>query len=120
MLRVNFGGIYGNVRHLLITRIGRLGGRYCKTKDPAIKAEIDRLNAELAKLPTQWKFVSRRSGEESFSTALPCYFGRMTEIQFGFSSEPLHLRVQKAIACVRSCPKPWRSQLRISIQLPSP
>ncbi len=80
MLRVNFGGIYGNVRHLLITRIGRLGGRYCKTKDPAIKAEIDRLNAELAKLPTQWKFVSRRSGEESFSTALPCYFGRMTEI----------------------------------------
>jgi hypothetical protein len=52
-LRVNFGGIHANVRHMLISRIGRLGARYCKTKDPAIKAEINRLNAELAKLPAE-------------------------------------------------------------------
>ena len=58
-LRVNFGGIHANVRHLLISRIGRLGARYCKTKDPAIKVEIDRLNAELAKLPAKWNFVCR-------------------------------------------------------------
>ena len=58
-LRVNFGGIHADVRHMLISRIGRLGVRYCKTKDPAIKAEINRLNAEFAKLPTQWAFVSR-------------------------------------------------------------
>ena len=58
-LRVNFGGIHANVRHMLISRIGRLGARYCKCKDPAVRAEIDRLNAELAKLPTQWAFVSR-------------------------------------------------------------
>ena len=52
-LRVAFGGIYGNVRWLLDRRIGRLGARYCKTRDPAIKDEINRLNDELARLPEE-------------------------------------------------------------------
>src|SRR6266403_3966127 len=33
MLRVQFAGIYRNVRQLLIARLGRLGAKYCKTKD---------------------------------------------------------------------------------------
>src|SRR5687768_7556432 len=48
-LRVNFAGVHRCVRALLERRLGDLGARYCRTKDSAVKAEIDRLNAELAK-----------------------------------------------------------------------
>jgi hypothetical protein len=58
-LRVAFSGIYANVRWLMNERLGRLGARYCRTRDPAIKAEIERLNAEVVKLPEEWKFVAR-------------------------------------------------------------
>ena len=57
-LRVAFHGIYANVRWLLKRRLGRLGARYSKTHDPAVKAEINRLNDELAKLPQEWVFRS--------------------------------------------------------------
>ena len=46
-LRVYFGGIYDNVRKLLSQQIGKLNYRYRKTQDAAVKAEIDRLTAEL-------------------------------------------------------------------------
>ena len=55
-LRVAFRGIHANVRWLLQRRLGRLGARYCKTRDAAVKAEIDRLNSELARLPEEWVF----------------------------------------------------------------
>jgi hypothetical protein len=55
-LRVAFHGIHANVRWLLKRRMGRLGARYCKTRDPAVKAEIDRLNGELESLPEEWVF----------------------------------------------------------------
>ena len=58
-LRVAFSGIHANLRWLLKRRLGRLGSRYCKTRDPAVKAEIDRLSAELAKLPQEWVFRAR-------------------------------------------------------------
>ena len=58
-LRVYFGGIYSNVRYLLQTQIKRLNNRYRKTKDAAVKAELDRLTAELEKLPERWEFIAR-------------------------------------------------------------
>jgi hypothetical protein len=58
-LRAHFGGIYKNVRGLLLNQIGRLELRYRKTKDAAVKAEMDRLNAELERLPKDWMFVVR-------------------------------------------------------------
>jgi len=58
-LHVYFGGIYSNVRYLLQTQIKRLDNRYRKTKDAAVKAELDRLTAELEKLPERWTFVDR-------------------------------------------------------------
>jgi hypothetical protein len=39
-LRVYFGGIYGDVRELLVGRIKRLESRYAKTKGAALKAEL--------------------------------------------------------------------------------
>jgi hypothetical protein len=57
-LRVNFTGIHRLARQRIIARLGWLGARYCKTKNPVTKAEIDRLNGELAKLPAQWTFFS--------------------------------------------------------------
>jgi hypothetical protein len=59
-LRVNFGGIYRNVRRLLVAEVGRLRFRCNKTKDPALKAELDRLAGELKNLPERWEFVARR------------------------------------------------------------
>jgi hypothetical protein len=60
-LRVNFGGIYRNVRRLLAAEVGRLRFRYTKTKYPALGAELDRLTDELAKLPERWEFSARRA-----------------------------------------------------------
>ena len=62
-LRDYFGGIYSNVRQLLQTQIKRLENRYRKTKDTAVKAEIDRLTAELERLPERWTFVARKGTE---------------------------------------------------------
>lgn len=59
VLRVTFRGIYANVRWLIACRLGQLGTDYCRTKDPGIKGEIERLNAALARLPAEWRFVSR-------------------------------------------------------------
>ena len=56
-LRVYFSGIYSNVRQLLQTRINGLGTRYRKTKNPELKAEMDRLMAELEGMPERWNFV---------------------------------------------------------------
>jgi hypothetical protein len=50
VLRVYFAGIHGNVRKLLSARIGTLDYRYRKTHDHAVKAELDRLIAELERL----------------------------------------------------------------------
>ena len=58
-LRVYFGGIHDSVRKLLSAQIGRLNYGYRKTKDPALRAEIDRLTAELARLPERGEFVER-------------------------------------------------------------
>ena len=60
-LRVDFNGIYRNVRRLLNYRLGRLGTRYVRTRDAAIKGEIDRLTAELATMPPEWDYCRRRS-----------------------------------------------------------
>jgi hypothetical protein len=60
-LRVNFAGIYRNVRRLLAAEVGRLRFRWNKTKDPTLRAELDRLIDELAKLPEQWEFVAHRA-----------------------------------------------------------
>jgi len=59
ILRVSFAGIYGNVRWLLDWQIGRLGACWCKTRDPAVWAEIERLRSALAKLPPEWCFAPR-------------------------------------------------------------
>jgi hypothetical protein len=56
-LRVHFGGIYRCVRAAMIVQLSRLTRRYLRlNKDPAIKAEIDRLNTELEKMPVRWRF----------------------------------------------------------------
>jgi hypothetical protein len=60
-LRVNFAGIYRNVRRLLATQVGRLRFRCNKTKDPALETELDRLTGELAKLPERWEFAARKN-----------------------------------------------------------
>ncbi len=54
VLRVYFGGIYTCVRQLLAVRIKKLNYQYKKTSDRAVKAELDRLTAELEKLPERW------------------------------------------------------------------
>jgi hypothetical protein len=59
VLRVYFGGIYTCVRQLLPARIKKLNYWYKKTNDSAVKAEIDRLAAELEKLPERWDFHVR-------------------------------------------------------------
>ena len=59
-LRVNFAGIYRNVRRLLAAQVGRLRFRWNKTKDPALGAKLDRLTDELAKLPERWEFSAGR------------------------------------------------------------
>jgi hypothetical protein len=58
-LRVYFSGIYSNVRQLLQARVTALETRYRKTRDAAVKPELDRLKAELERLPERWNFVSR-------------------------------------------------------------
>ncbi len=60
-LRVNFAGIHAAVRYAIDQRLGRLGSRYLRTKDEKIKAEIDRLNAELARMPARWEFTPRKA-----------------------------------------------------------
>ena len=57
-LRVNFGGIYRAIRTLLYGQIGKLGAKYATSKE-TVKAELDRLTAELAKLPERWEFYVR-------------------------------------------------------------
>jgi hypothetical protein len=59
VLRV-YAGIYRSIRLRLYEEIGKLGGRYAKTKDETVKAEIDRLSGELAKLPERWEFYVRK------------------------------------------------------------
>jgi len=59
VLRVYFGGIYDCVRDLLSAQIRMLNQRYRKTNDATIKAELDRLTAELSALPNTWRFVER-------------------------------------------------------------
>jgi len=58
VLRVYFSGIHTCVRQLLAGQIGKLNYRYKKTNDAMLKAELDRLTAELTALPERWKFVS--------------------------------------------------------------
>jgi hypothetical protein len=58
-LRVYFAGIHDSVRKLLSGQIGKFNYRYKRTKDAAVKAELDRLMAELERLPERWNFVSR-------------------------------------------------------------
>ena len=59
MLRVCFGGIHDNVRRLLLMQIGKLAFRYRETQHDGVKAELDRLNRELQKLPERWNFYVR-------------------------------------------------------------
>jgi hypothetical protein len=58
-LRGFFGGIYRSVRALLQGWIVSLTGQHGRTKEETVKAEINRLTAELAKLPERWEFISR-------------------------------------------------------------
>ena len=37
-----------------------LKGKYAAAKDETVKAELDRLSAELAKLPERWEFYVRK------------------------------------------------------------
>lgn len=55
VLRVYFAGIHGSVRKLLSAQIATLSYRYRKTHDQAVKAELDRLTAELERLPERWE-----------------------------------------------------------------
>ncbi len=59
ILRVYFGSIYMCVRELLAAQIGKFNYQYKKTTDPAVKAELDHLTAELEKLPERWDFYVR-------------------------------------------------------------
>jgi hypothetical protein len=59
VLRIYFGGIYRSVRALLQVRITRLVIQYTRSQDEAVKAELDRLTAELAKIPERWEFYVR-------------------------------------------------------------
>ena len=61
VLRVYFSGIHTCVRKLLASQIGKLNYRYKKTNDAMLKADLDRLTAELEKLPERWKFVARQT-----------------------------------------------------------
>ena len=45
--------------HVLHGQIGKLGDKYAASKDETVKAEIDRLTAELAKLPERREFYVR-------------------------------------------------------------
>ena len=58
-MRVYFAGIHDNVRKLLSAQIGAFNYRYKKKRDEADKAEVDRLTAELEKLPERWEFRAR-------------------------------------------------------------
>jgi hypothetical protein len=50
VLRVCFGGIYRSVRALLQAQIAKKAAQYGRTKDETVKADLDRLRVELAKL----------------------------------------------------------------------
>jgi len=52
-------GIYLSTRALLQGQIAGLVAQYAKSKDATIKAAIDRLTAELAKMPVRWDFYVR-------------------------------------------------------------
>jgi hypothetical protein len=60
-LRVKFAGIYRNVRQPLVAHVGRLRYRCYKTKDRALKAELERLTGELAKLAERRELAARRT-----------------------------------------------------------
>ena len=59
VLRVYFRSIYICVRELLAARVDKLNYSYKQKNDPAVKAELDRLTAELEKLPEEWEFHIR-------------------------------------------------------------
>ena len=59
VLRVYFSGIHMCIRKMLSAQIGKLNYRFKKTGDAEVKAELDRLTAELPALPETWKFVAR-------------------------------------------------------------
>jgi biopolymer transport protein ExbB/TolQ len=48
--------MHGSVRKLFAARIATLSYRYRKTHNQDIKAELDRLTAELERLPERWEF----------------------------------------------------------------
>ena len=56
VLRAYFLGIHDSVRKLLSARIGTLNYRYRNTHDQGVKTELDRLTAELEKLPERWEY----------------------------------------------------------------
>jgi hypothetical protein len=60
VLRIYFSGIYRSVRALLQIRITRLVIQYTRSQDEAVKAELNRLTAELAKFPERWEFYVGR------------------------------------------------------------
>jgi hypothetical protein len=59
-LRASFGTIHASVRFELERYLGRLGYRYSRTRKPKLWTEIQRLEAELAKLPAPWVFHPSR------------------------------------------------------------
>ena len=61
ILWIYFGGIYRSVRALLQVRVNRLVIQHSRSQDEAVKAEIDRLRAELANLPERWEFYVRKN-----------------------------------------------------------
>lgn len=54
ILRIYLGGIRTSVKAWLTKRIGQLNRRYRESKDTGVKAEIDRLTEELARLSEKW------------------------------------------------------------------
>jgi hypothetical protein len=59
VLRVYFSGIYRSIRAILKREVTQLIIQHAQSKDETVKAEIDRLTAELAKLPERWEFYAR-------------------------------------------------------------
>jgi hypothetical protein len=60
-LNNSFSHIHRSVRALLDRRVQELADRSARTQDPKIKAELQRLSAELDRLPLKWAFIPRSS-----------------------------------------------------------
>ena len=59
VLRATFPGIRDCIRDLLGKHLGALAREFAATHDPKVKANLERLSLERAKLTDCWNFISR-------------------------------------------------------------